>query len=59
MSRTFSNILFLAAGAAIGAAAVYVATSDKRDEWLESAAKMVDRIKNTVAAKNSESSEKQ
>ncbi|NDW09923.1 YtxH domain-containing protein [Dysgonomonas sp. 520] len=45
MGKASTNILFLAVGAAIGAAVTYIATSDHRDEWLHEAGKLVRKIK--------------
>lgn len=48
MSRTSTNLLFLAVGAALGAAVTYVATSDHKEEWLDQAGKLIDKIKGTI-----------
>ena len=46
MKTENSNLLIaLLAGAAIGAAVVYVCTSDKKEEWLESANSLLGKAK--------------
>ncbi len=45
MNKTGSNLLFLAIGAALGAAVGYVAASDKKDEWMRSINSLGRRIK--------------
>lgn len=59
MSKTASNLLFLAIGAAIGAAVGYVAATDKdkKEEWLNDVSGLVNRVKGNVknvAAKGKE-----
>lgn len=50
MSKTASNLLFLAIGAAIGAAVGYVAATDKdkKEEWLNDVNSLVNRVKGNV-----------
>ncbi|MDH6354244.1 hypothetical protein M2132_000571 [Dysgonomonas sp. PH5-45] len=48
MSKTTTNLLFMAAGAALGAAVTYVATSDKKEEWVREINKIVAKIKGAV-----------
>lgn len=48
MGKTGSNFLFLAAGVALGAAIGYVVASDKKEEWLQEASDVVDKLKNNV-----------
>lgn len=45
MNKTGSNLLFLAIGAALGAAVGYIAASDKKDEWLRSINSLGRKIK--------------
>ena len=48
MGKTGSNLLFLAAGVALGAAIGYVVASDKKEEWLKEASDVVDKLKTNV-----------
>ena len=47
MSKTGSNLLFLAIGAAIGAAIGYVAAADKdkKEEWMNEISGLVNKVK--------------
>ena len=47
MSKTSSNLLFLAIGAAIGAAIGYVAAADKdkKEEWMNEISGLVNKVK--------------
>ncbi len=48
MNKTVSNLLFLAAGAALGAAIGYIAASDKKEQWMSDIGGLVDKIKGNV-----------
>lgn len=48
MGKTGSNFLFLAAGVALGAAIGYVVASDKKEEWLQEATDVVEKLKCNV-----------
>lgn len=48
MNKTGSNLLFLAVGAALGAAIGYIAASDKKEQWLNDIGGLVDKIKGNV-----------
>lgn len=45
MNKTGSNLIFLAVGAALGAAIGYIAASDKKEQWLNDIGGLVDKIK--------------
>lgn len=48
MNKTSSNLLFLAAGALLGAAVGYVAASDKKEQWFNDINNLVGRIKGNI-----------
>ena len=50
MGKTGSNLLFLAVGAAIGAAVGYIAAYDKRNELLQDIVDYAYKIKDNVKA---------
>jgi len=56
MNKTGSNLLFLAIGAALGAAVGYIAASDKKDEWMRSINSLGRKIK-VVTSKGQEKNE--
>lgn len=58
MSKTGSNLLFLAVGAVIGAAVGYIAASDKKEEWLNDINNLVDKVKGNVVSAANKSKEK-
>lgn len=51
MSKTGTNVLFMAVGAALGAAVTYVATSEKKEEWFRELGNLVDKVKTNIQNK--------
>lgn len=49
MGKNSSNLLFLAIGAAVGAAVGYVVASDKKEQWIAEINNLVDRVKKNVS----------
>lgn len=51
MSKTGSNLLFLAVGAAVGAAVGFIAATDssKKQEWLNGINNLVDKVKGNAS----------
>lgn len=53
MNKTASNLLFLAAGAVLGAAVGYIAASDKREQWFNDLGNLVGKIKGNTKSSGS------